>query len=327
MIYLLGFRIKTLYNYTTSERNMGMREQKPVIDPYIALFIGVVAVSTSAIFVKLASAPAPITATYRLLFTILLMTPFAIRPLLKEVPTITLRAWGLASVSGFFLTAHFILWFESLNYTSVTSSVVLVTLQPLFSFIGGYFVFKERLRLAAVMGGILAFLGSVIIGWGDFRIGGLALFGDILALIAAGMVTGYWMVGQHMRKSLSLITYTYVVYGLATLMLIAYSVLLNYSFYPYPTMDWFWFLLLAIIPTLLGHSIFNWVIKWVNASTVSMSILGEPIGSAILAYFIFQEKIYLAQWVGGIIILLGIYLFMKHKTVETIEIEVKRELT
>lgn len=304
-----------------------MREQKPVIDPYIALLIGVVAVSTSAIFVKLASAPAPITATYRLLFTVLLMTPFTIKPLLKEIHAISARAWGLAAVSGFFLAAHFILWFESLNYTSVTSSVVLVTLQPLFSFIGGYFVFKERLGLAAIMGGILAFLGSVIIGWGDFRIGGLALFGDILALIAAGMVTGYWMIGQHMRKSLSLMTYTYVVYSLATLMLIAYSALLNYSFYPYPTMDWLWFLLLAIIPTLLGHSIFNWVIKWVNASTVSMSILGEPIGSAILAYFIFQEKIQLAQWIGGITILLGIYFFMKNKQEDLIENKAKQEFT
>lgn len=302
-----------------------MSEQKPVLHPYIALLIGVIAVSTSAIFVKLASAPAPITATYRLLFTVLLMTPFAIRPLINEVFAITKREWVLAAVSGLFLAAHFILWFESLNYTSVTSSVVLVTLQPLFSFIGGYFVFKERLGLAAIMGGILAFLGSVIIGWGDFRIGGLALFGDFLALIAAGMVTGYWMIGQHMRKSLSLMTYTYIVYSMATLMLIVYSLLLNYSFYPYPTMDWIWFLLLAIIPTLLGHSIFNWVIKWVNASTVSMSILGEPIGSAILAYYIFSEKIHLAQWVGGLIILLGIYLFMKYKAVETLEDTEKRE--
>lgn len=304
-----------------------MSEQKPVLHPYIALLIGVIAVSTSAIFVKLASAPAPITATYRLLFTVLLMTPFAIRPLINEVFAITKREWVLAAVSGLFLAAHFILWFESLNYTSVTSSVVLVTLQPLFSFIGGYFVFKERLGLAAIMGGILAFLGSVIIGWGDFRIGGLALFGDFLALIAAGMVTGYWMIGQHMRKSLSLMTYTYIVYSMATLMLIVYSLLLNYSFYPYPTMDWIWFLLLAIIPTLLGHSIFNWVIKWVNASTVSMSILGEPIGSAILAYYIFSEKIHLAQWVGGLIILLGIYLFMKYKAVETLEDTEKREFT
>lgn len=297
-----------------------MKEDKPIFHPYIALFIGVVAVSTSAIFVKLASAPAPITAMYRLLFTVLLMTPFAIRPLAKEIATITARAWGLATVSGVFLAAHFILWFESLNYTSVTSSVVLVTLQPLFSFIGGYYIFKERLGLAAIAGGILAFTGSVIIGWGDFRIGGLALFGDVLALIAAGMVTGYWMVGQHMRKSLSLTTYTYVVYSIATILLIAYSFLLNYSFYPYPTMDWVWFLLLAIVPTLLGHSIFNWVIKWVNASTVSMSILGEPIGSAALAYWLFHEKVHLAQWVGGGIILFGIYLFMRYKSVETTEL-------
>ncbi len=302
-----------------------MKEDKPIFHPYIALLIGVIAVSTSAIFAKLATSPAPITATYRLLFTVILLTPFAIKPLMRELSTISGRAWGLATVSGFFLAAHFILWFESLNWTSITSSVVLVTLQPLFSFIGGYFVFKERLGIAAITGGVLAFLGSVIIGWGDFRIGGMALFGDVLALIAAGMVTGYWMVGQHMRKTLSLTTYTYIVYSISTLMLIFYSALLNFSFFSYPTMDWVWFLLLAIIPTLLGHSIFNWVIKWVNASTISMSILGEPIGSAILAYWIFQERIHLAQWIGGGIILLGIYLFMRYKTVKSLQLEAKQE--
>lgn len=217
-------------------------------------------------------------------------------------------------MSGAFLAVHFILWFESLNYTSITSSVVLVTLQPFFSFIGGYYIFGERLGLAAILGGVLAFIGSIIIGWGDFRIGGIALFGDLLAFIAAAMVTGYWMIGQYLRKSLSLTTYTYVVYSISTLVLMAYSILFGYSFYPYPAQDWLWFLLLAIFPTLLGHSFLNWAIKWVNASTVSMSILGEPIGSAILAYFIFHEKIQMSQWIGGGIILIGIYVFMKYKS-------------
>jgi drug/metabolite transporter (DMT)-like permease len=291
-----------------------MEQHKPAIHPYLVLLIGVLSISTSAIFVKLTTSPAPITATYRLLFTVLLMTPIAIRPIMRELPSMNRSSWYYAVGSGFFLAIHFILWFESLNYTSVTSSVVLVCLQPLFSFIGGYYVFKEKLSIYAVMGGVLAFLGSVIIGWGDFQIGGMALFGDILALLAAGMVTGYWMIGQHMRKTMSLTTYTYIVYGLATLMLLVYDLTLGYSLYPYPAFDWLWFLSLAVFPTLLGHSLLNWVIKWVNASTVSMSILGEPIGSAILAYFILNEKIKPLQWIGSAVILCGIYLFLKNRS-------------
>lgn len=291
-----------------------MKDEKITLTPYVALFVAVLSISTSAIFVKLATSPAPITATYRLFFTVLLMTPFSIHVVRKEIQQLTSATWKLLFLSGVFLAVHFILWFESLHYTSITSSVVLVTLQPFFSFIGGYFFFRERLGVAAIFGGVLAFIGSVIIGWGDFRIGGIALLGDLLAFIAAAMVTGYWMIGQHLRKSLSLTTYTYIVYSIATLFLFIYSLVLGYSLYPYPAQDWLWFVLLAIFPTLLGHSLLNWAIKWVSASTVSMSILGEPIGSAILAYFIFQEKIVFSQWIGGGIILIGIYVFMKYKT-------------
>lgn len=292
-----------------------MREAKAIVHPYFALFLGVLSISTSAIFVKLATAPAPITATYRLLFTVLLMTPFALKTVFTELSTIEKKEWLWAILSGIFLAIHFLLWFESLQFTTATSSTVLVCLQPIFSFIGGYVVFKERIRIAAALGGFLAFTGSVVIGWGDFKIGGIALLGDILAVIAAGMVTGYWMIGQHLRKRLSLTTYTYMVYSIATLILILYSLLFHHSFYPYPGSDWLCFLLLAIFPTLLGHSILNWTMKWVNASTVSMSILGEPVGTAILASLILHEKITIMQWIGGIIILFGIYLFMRYRMV------------
>ncbi len=117
-----------------------MRNQ-PAFNPYLALLIGVIAVSTSAIFVKLSAAPASIIATYRLLFTVLLMLPFILWKHMREIKEITGRDWALSALAGIFLALHFILWFESLNYTSVASSVVLVTLQPLFSFAGAYFFF------------------------------------------------------------------------------------------------------------------------------------------------------------------------------------------
>ena len=287
--------------------------EKPSFPPYLALLIGVVAVSTSAIFVKLASAPPAIIATYRLIFSVLLTLPFLLftKGVFQEIKRLQWKQWGWGLLSGAFLASHFVLWFESLNYTSVASSTVLVTLQPLFAFIGGYFFFKEQVNTVGILGGLLAIGGSFVIGWGDFQIGGKALFGDILALLGALTVTAYWLIGQHIRRDVSMLTYTLVVYSTSSLFLLFYDGVLGYPLHGYTTSDWGWFFCLALIPTLLGHTIFNWVIKWLNTSTISMSILGEPVGTSILAYFILDEKVTLPQYVGGAIILLGIYLFIR----------------
>jgi drug/metabolite transporter (DMT)-like permease len=293
---------------------MEKTSEKPLFPPYLALFLGVVAISTSAIFVKLASAPAPIIATYRLIFSALLTLPFLLwnRGVAAEIARMNKRQWLFIALSGVFLASHFLLWFESLNYTSVASSTVLVTLQPLFAFIGGYFLFGERLRPLAITGGLLAIVGSFVIGWGDFRIGGMALWGDVLALLGAVTVTAYWLIGQYVRQHVSSFAYTLVVYTITSLLLVAYDLVLGYELTGYPMSDWGWFLCLALFPTLLGHSIFNWIIKWLNTTTISMGILGEPVGTAILAYFILGEVVTLPQWVGGLIILMGIYLFIRY---------------
>ncbi|WP_027410556.1 DMT family transporter [Anoxybacteroides tepidamans] len=282
--------------------------------PYAALVIGALSVSTSAILVKWVHAPAAVTAFYRLFFTVLFMTPF-FAPYFRELPKISKRDWLFSSISGILLAFHFILWFESLNYTSVTSSVVLVTLQPLFAFIGGYLFFKEKLTIGAFFSGLLAVVGSMIISWGDFRVSGKALFGDVLALLACVMVTGYWLFGQDLRKRLSLMAYTYVVYGVSSITLLIYALCFRYPLLSYSKTDWFCFVALAIVPTLLGHSLMNWSVKWVSAATISMSILFEPVGAAILAYFLLGEMIQPSQWLGGILILIGIgtYLWSENR--------------
>ncbi len=292
--------------------------QKPAFPPYLALLIGVIAVSTSAIFVKLASAPAPIIATYRLLLSVLLTLPMLIwtRGAVGEIKQMSGKQWLLSLLSGAFLASHFLLWFESLRYTSVASSTVLVTLQPLFAFVGGYFLFGEKVAKLGLAGGLLAIIGSFVIGWGDFRVGGSALFGDILALLGALTVTIYWLIGQYVRQGLSLVSYTLVVYFASTVCLLVYDLVLGYPLTGYPLTDWGWFFCLALIPTILGHSIFNWVIKWLNTSTISMSILGEPIGTSILAYFLLGEIVTVPQWIGGLIILAGIFLFIRYNNRE-----------
>ena len=228
---------------------------------------------------------------------------------IPELKKISFKDWIHTIIAGVFLAFHFILWFESLSYTSVASSTVLVTLQPIFAFVGSYFIFHERFSNKAIFSCVITILGSVLISWGDFYVSGTALYGDILALIACALVTFYFMFGQSVRKRVSLITYTFVVYSISSIVLFLYVVIRGEPLIPYNTFNWTMFILLAIFPTLLGHSIINWSLKWLKASTVSMAIVFEPVGSAIMAYFFFQENVIWTQVLGGLIVLGGIMLF------------------
>ena len=185
-------------------------ESSPRFLPYAALIVGVIAVSTSAIFVKLATAPAPVIAFYRLLFSTVLIAPIFFLRHFSEMKNLSKKDWIYSTIAGVLLAFHFILWFESLNYTSVASSVVLVTLQPLFAFIGTFLFFKEKVSIVAIISGLIAITGSVIISWGDFKISGIALIGDLLALAACAMITAYLLFGQGIRKRHSLTLYTFI---------------------------------------------------------------------------------------------------------------------
>ncbi|MFD1927582.1 DMT family transporter [Sporosarcina siberiensis] len=284
--------------------------EQPKIHPYIPIMIGVISVALSAIFVKLATADAGVIAFYRMLFSILIMLPFFLIKYRKEVFLLSKRDWVFSTIAGVFLAFHFILWFESLNYTSVASSTVLVTLQPIFAFAGTYFFFKERLSVKTILSAVIAILGSVIISWGDFKLSGTAFFGDMLALIACALITTYLLFGQDVRKRLSLVTYTFIVYSISTVTLFFYVLIKGESFGPYPNSEWFWFLMLAIIPNLLGHTFFNWALKWVSTNVISIAILFEPVGASILAYYVFKETLVTSQVIGGLIVISGILLFV-----------------
>ncbi|MFZ3590590.1 DMT family transporter [Bacillus sp. DJP31] len=290
---------------------------------YLALVIGVITVSASAILVKLADAPSSVTAFYRIFFSVLIMAPIFFAKYVKELKTIGKRDWIFSTIAGIFLALHFVLWFESLRFTSVASSVVLVTMQPLFAFLGTYLFFKEKLTVSAILSGLLAVVGSLIISWGDFRISGLALWGDILALIACILVTIYLLFGQNVRSRLSLVTYTFIVYLVSAVTLFIYVLISGDPFIPYEQEQWMYFILLAIFPTLLGHTMFNFALRWVSTSIISVTILIEPIGASILAYYILSESILFHQIIGGIVVILGICLFMFWQKEEKIQAENK----
>ncbi|GIN88950.1 membrane protein [Siminovitchia terrae] len=280
------------------------------INPYVAVILAVISISTSAILVKLSTAEAGVIAFYRMWFSLLIMAPIFFLKYVKELKEVSKREWLYSALAGIFLSFHFILWFESLEYTSVASSTVLVTLQPLFAFFGTFIIFKERFSYKAIVSATIAVIGSIIISWGDFRISGSALFGDMLALAACALITAYLLIGQMIRKKLSLMTYTFIVYFFSAIVLTGYVLIIQEPLYPYPTSEWIYFLLLAILPNLLGHSVLNWALRWISTTVISMAILFEPVGATILAHIILGEKVFFTQIAGGIIIILSVSLFI-----------------
>ncbi len=281
------------------------------VTPYVAVLAGVFAVSFSSLFVRLSSAPPLVIATYRLLFTFLLLAPYTLLADRQGLMAMTRREVLAAAVGGIFLALHFVTWFISLAYTTVASSVVLVTTQPIFVVIGSYLFFRERISRKALLGGALALSGSFVIGAGDFQVGMRALFGDLLALAAAVFVSGYLLVGRRLRSTVDLTGYIFVTYGCSSLTLLVITGIARVPLYPYPPRDWLLFLALAVVCTIFGHTVFNWVLRYVQASVVAVSILGEPVGAIIWASLFLGEIPTLRQLSGAALIFAGLYLFSR----------------
>lgn len=298
---------------------------QPKINPYLAVFVGVVAVSFSSLFVKMSLAHPFVIAFYRLFLTFLILLPLSWPEKTRELRQLTLRDGLLAFASGTFLALHFILWFVSLRYTSIASSVVLVTTQPIFVVLGSLLLFREKIGTKALVGGAIALLGSFLIGAADFQFGGQALLGDGLALAAAVAVSGYLIIGRTLRARMGLALYTFLVYGSSCLVLGIVAAAAGKSFYPYPTREWLLFLALAVVCTILGHTVFNWSLRYVQASVVAVGVLGEPVGAIIWAALFLGENPTLRQLLSAAIILSGLYIFIKSSGTETRPVEEAKE--
>ncbi len=284
------------------------RSASPVIPPYLALFLGIFAVSTGAIFVRLADAPALTVAAYRTGLATLILAPIAWWKARDELRRLRWPDYRLALLSGFFLAAHFATWISSLDYTSVASSVVLVNTNPIWVGLLTPFISKDRITRLTALGIVISVVGGVIIGAGDFAIGGEALLGDILAILGSISAALYLLIGRNLRPKLSLIAYVIVVYGTAAILLWLVVLGMGLPVTGFTPQTWGALLGIAVVPQILGHSTYNWALRWVTASLVAVSLLGEPIMATIMAYFLFGEGLTWAKIVGGGLILLGIYL-------------------
>lgn len=281
------------------------------VKTYMILFGGVFALSTSAIWVKIADAPSAITAFYRLFLTALLLLPFLTlsKERRREIRGISKVRWKQILSAGLFLALHYLMWFESLRFTSIASSTVLVSLQPLFSLALEKFILKIRIKPRAIIGCMISLCGCVVIGFGDFQISGEGLWGDVLAFVAAGVIAVYFFIGQKVRKEVSAVTYSTLSYFSSALVLLVYSLLHGETLTGYSDVTWLAFGGLAVISTIGGQFIFNLLLKKIPASAVTMSILGEPVGTCILACLFLQEVIVPQQFIGIFIIMIGLVIF------------------
>ncbi|SFF17036.1 Permease of the drug/metabolite transporter (DMT) superfamily [Bacillus sp. OV194] len=287
-----------------------MDKQKCPFPVFIPLIVGIVAVSFSSIFVKLSDAPVSVQGMYRLLFTVLFMLPFAGKQF-KHSKQVTPRQWLLLFLSGMFLALHFLLWMGSLKLTTVASSTIILALQPVFVLIGAFFLFKERTTAASLAGMGVAICGAVLIGWGDVGISPENLLGDVLSFLGTLAVAVHMLIGQHLLRRIPSYFYSLSVFVSAIAVFALYNLGAGIAMAGYSKHDWTVFFLLAIVPTVFGHVLFNWLMKYVSATTISVNILGEPVGASILAYFMLNEHISAFQAAGGFLVCTGLYLFLR----------------
>jgi drug/metabolite transporter (DMT)-like permease len=301
-----------------------MPDQRIRIVLPFALITAMLAVSTASIFIRFAQADAPslVIAALRLTCATLLLAPLALTRHREELQNLTRYELFLGALSGIFLAVHFATWISSLEFTSVASSVVFVSTGPLWVAMLSPMLLNERLTRAALVGLAIAILGGTIIGLADVCVWrgrlrcpefneimqGPAMWGNFLALAGAWAISGYLIIGRKLRAKMSLIPYVFFVYGMSAIILILIMFAAGQSPLGYPARTYGWIFLLAAFPQLLGHSTYNWVLRYIPATLVAVITLVEPIGSAILAFFVLQETPANGVLFGGVLILLGIYL-------------------
>ncbi len=280
----------------------------PPVSPILVLLLGIAAVSTGALFVRLADAPALAVAAWRSGLAALLLLPFT--------ATRARREWRAASplerrvllLAGVCLALHFATWIASLSFTTVASSLVLVDTTPIWVALAAPWLLHERPTRLQMAGIAAAFAGAVVLGAGDLRLEGDAILCDLLALAGAITATGYVLAGRRVRRRFSIGSYALLAYGTAAILLFAMAVAAGTPLFGFPPPTWGWLLALAVGPQILGHSSYNWALRWVSAPTVSVFLLGEPILGSVWAWLYLAEVPPPSTLVGGVLILAGIWM-------------------
>ena len=281
--------------------------------PFLMVVIGVLGVSLSSILVRYSTAPSAVTAAYRMIFTVLLLSPMVLtkKEHRKELKQVSRSTVLLSSLSGLCLATHFALWFESLQHTTVASSTTIVCTDAIWVALGFCLFLKGKLSAKAVAFIAVAFAGSVLIACADSAIGGTNLYGDALALAAAVAAACYTLIGSVVRTSTSTSVYTFIVYPVCAVVLTGLCVAQGHNLLGYGIRTVVVGFLLAVFSTLLGHSVFSWCLKYFSPAFVTSAKLCEPVGAAILAAILFGELPAPLQIFGSILILIGVFCYSR----------------
>ncbi len=276
---------------------------------YMSLAMATLAVSWAAIIIRLADADPISTAFYRMALATILLAPLSLPGLRQNLRRLSSRSdfkWLVAS--GIALGLHFAAWITSLKFTTISNSVIIVATQPFFVAAMEAIFLKERISRRAVIGMALALVGMVIISSSDFALGRDHLLGDFLALLGALCAAVYLMFGRRIRQTLDNRHYVFPVYLISSATLLAIALPCRSPLAGFSGKTWVCFLLLALIPTVVGHTMYNYLLKFIRAHLVAITILGEPIGATVFAALIFGEYPGPATYIGGGMILTGIIL-------------------
>lgn len=288
--------------------------------PLIALFISIIGVSFAAVIIKTCNAPPLIISFYRLLFTTLLLIPvlFVIPKFRNQLKIISKKEYLIMTGIGIILALHFTFWVTSLQFTSVASSVILVTSHPVLVAPLSYFFLKERVSKINMIGITISLLGVIILVYGNYNgpfIQSSTLFGNILALLGGVAAGLYILGGRYLRRTISVIIYALIVYAIATTVLLGFVIISQLELFAISQNDIILILVMAIVSGIGGHTLYNWSLAHIRASLASVALLGEPIGSALLAYMLpwINEIPTMWTFIGGAIVLTGVYLTARER--------------
>ena len=276
---------------------------------HLVLFLGVAAVSSAAVLIREADAPALVIAAYRLGLAALPMGALAVATGRRGASRAGLWMWPI--LAGGFLALHFGFWIASLQQTSVITSVVLVTTNPLFVGLASPLVLRERVSAATWAGIGIATVGAGLMAAEDLGEGLGTLAGDLYALLGAAFGACYLMIGRRARPQMSWSGYVGVVYAVAAVLLVASVVVTREPFTGYSTKTFLMLGLLALVPQLVGHSAINWSLAYVPAALVAVAILGEAVGATILATIVLQETPSALEIAGALLVLTAVYVALR----------------
>ncbi|MEA2460670.1 MAG: hypothetical protein QOH90_847 [Actinomycetota bacterium] len=296
-------------------RPVGLSHRAPWV-PWALLALGTSAASTSAILIRYATDADPLAISFwRCAAGAALLFPFA-RPRMKGLER---EAFRLPAIAGVFLAVHFASWITSLGLTTVASSVLLVSASPIFVALAARFLFGERLPTAGWVGLAIALAGTAIVGGTGF--GGSSLDGNALALLGGATAGGYAMAGALARRRLGIMEYAVITYAVAAVLLLIACLVSGASLAGYGARTWLAICGLIVGPQLLGHTVINLVLSDLDATTVTVAIMGEPIIAITLAFIFFSEVPSWTVYPGGAAILAGIYLVSTARKSAPLQVE------